>query len=120
MSARALAGIEPAEVKSILNAARSTNFGDRREIERHPFFHPVTITRMAGEPQNLSAYSRDISAGGMGLLHNMPLATGDVTLTIQDNAGDSARLSGEIMWCRPCGEGWFTSGMRFHIDAING
>jgi hypothetical protein len=88
--------------------------GERRNAERKPYFRPVSLAVLeGGEWRNFSCFSRDISPCGIGLLHNMPLERGEVELTIQMESAEDVRLKGEIMWCRPCGEGWFTSGARF-------
>ena len=62
--------------------------------------------------QLLSAFSRDVSEGGIGLLHDMPIG-GEYTITVQDAAGHEYDLTGEVLWCRPCGQGWYISGVRF-------
>ena len=99
-------------VKRLLDDARDER-GEQRAHTRQPFFGPVTIVvEENGKQSDYSCFSRDISPTGIGLLHNMPLECGEVTLTIQRQSGD-VRFRGEIMWCRPCGEGWYLSGARF-------
>lgn len=83
---------------------------DRRCEVRHPFFRPVSL---AVGPTRHSAFSREISTGGIGLLHNMELSPGEVEITISSRRGHSVRLRTQIIWCRPCGEGWYISGGQF-------
>lgn len=109
--------VTPMPVAEVLNAATAADAGDRRRTERHPFFYPVNVCSPKPGAPNYSAFSRDISAGGMGLLHNMPLDPGPVVLTILGDSASDVRLTGDISWCVPCGEGWFTSGVRFNSDA---
>lgn len=111
---------ERAQVTELLNTAKAADMGDRRQTERHPFFYPVNVSLHRTGSPSFSAFSRDISAGGMGLLHNMPLELGAVVLTILSDAASPVRLAGEIMWCVPCGEGWYTSGVRFRHGAVTG
>jgi hypothetical protein len=100
-------------VDGLLTEAKVTEHVERREETRHPFFRPVTIALDAGRGLKLSAFSREISASGIGLLHNMPLPAGEVQVTIERCAGGTATIRAEIIWCQPCGEGWYLSGARF-------
>ena len=99
-------------VGSLLNEAMAAD-RDRREKARHSFFCPVAVTVQNDARRSFSAFSRDISPEGIGLLHNMPLPAGEVTITIPTRSAGLRRLRTEIVWCRPCGEGWFLSGGRF-------
>jgi hypothetical protein len=47
----------------------------------------------------------------------MALEPGEVMLTIPSKSCGQARIRACIMWCRPCGEGWYLSGARF-LDVI--
>ena len=102
-----------AKINLLMDTARAADLGDRRAHERYPFFRPVTITGENSELRRFSAFSRDISSGGMGLVHNMPVVEGRVTLVIHTQSGEPVQLPGLIAWCRPCGEGWYMSGARF-------
>jgi len=86
---------------------------NQRLQDRYPFFRPVAINVKGHGNTEVSAFSRDICAGGIGLLHNMPLETGRVVLTIPSTAGDQLDISTEIRWCSAVGEGWYVSGGRF-------
>jgi hypothetical protein len=85
----------------------------RRVQQRHPFFRPITITMGAGKGQRVSAFSRDISARGIGLLHSAPLNTGRAILSIPSSSVHQLDISTEIRWCDPVGQGWYLSGGRF-------
>jgi hypothetical protein len=43
----------------------------------------------------------------------MPVIPGEFTLTISSPTGAAVNVRTEIIWCRPCGEGWYLSGGRF-------
>jgi hypothetical protein len=96
----------------ILEAEAATS-DNRRRHRRHPFFRPITVTLGPAPGTKFTAFSRDISAGGIGLLHDMPLDTHQATVTLPTIAGDRVDLDTEIVWCEPCGEGWYLSGGRF-------
>ena len=61
----------------------------------------------------LSGFSREISETGIGLLHNAELRNSEVEVTIPTEQGYSVQIRTEIVWCTPCGEGWYISGGRF-------
>jgi len=89
--------------------------GDRRTGVRVPFYGPVNLTvEESGLRRTYSVISRDISSNGMGLLHIMPLSLGPILLTWHRRDDESLRLRGEIVWCEPCGAGWYLSGVKFH------
>ena len=86
---------------------------DRRLQRRYPFFRPITISTDVDERTKLSAFSRDISPAGVGLLHGVPLSPGRVGLKIPLTTRHQLDVSAEIGWCAPAGEGWYLSGGRF-------
>jgi len=99
-------------VTKLLEGARSAEKTDRRASPRHPYFQPVTVVS-SDRKQKMTAFSREISESGIGLLHYMPVMPGEVTLTISGPLGAALRVRTEILWCRPCGEGWYLSGGQF-------
>ena len=84
---------------------------DRRAEPRYPFFRRITLQVPGGTPA--VAFSREISASGIGLLHNVQLTPGEVELTIPSRRGFTVRVRTKILWCQPCGEGWYISGGQF-------
>ena len=111
------ADIEIGQIRQIVErllTEAETLTGERRSLARKPYFRPVSLVMQEiGKQQSFSCFSRDISPHGIGLLHNMPLEPSEVVLTIRTESAGDVRLSSEIMWCRPCGEGWFISGAKF-------
>lgn len=94
---------------------------ERRATQREPFFAPVTVVvEENGAQRNFFCFSREISPGGIGLLHDMALEPGKkVVVTIpRKSAGDIIRLQSEIVWCKSCGEGWYSSGALF-LDVLS-
>ena len=100
-------------VLRLLSAARSEEALERRGEPRSPFFRPISILIDGPQRRQFSAFSREISKSGIGLLHNMPLEPAEVTLAILGPVGEVCRFRTQIVWCRPCGEGWYLSGGRF-------
>jgi hypothetical protein len=105
------AGLEKI-VRLLLNEARESA-DERRAEKREPFFHPVTLIVGQDQRQRFSCFSRDISATGIGLLHCMAVEPGEVVLKIPSMSCGDIRIRSEIVWCQPCGEGWYLSGARF-------
>jgi hypothetical protein len=104
-------------VLRLLSLARSEEHIDRRGEPRSPYFRPISVMLDGPQRRQYSAFSREISPSGIGLLHNMPLDPSEVTLAILGPRGEACRFRTHIMWCRPCGEGWYLSGGRF-LEAI--
>jgi hypothetical protein len=100
-------------VQYLLDEANRSQ-SDRRQIARQPFFRNVIVAVPHGETiMRYSCFSRDISSGGIGLLHPFPLVQGEVIVTIYSESIGPVQLRGELMWCQPQLEGWHTSGVRW-------
>ncbi len=97
-------------VHQLLDEARAQELTDRRAEMRHPYFAPVDV-RM--NDTHLSAFAREISPLGIGLLHNAPLPAEVVTIRLRGPQGTNLAIQTQILWCKPCGEGWYLSGGRF-------
>ena len=90
-------------IEQFLQEAASTMAADRRQAGRYPFFRRVTITPYDAAETKFSAFVRDISSSGIGLLHNRPLETQRMTLTIPTIGGRSVDLQTDISHGRyPC------------------
>src|SRR5688572_26771606 len=99
--------VEVAEEERELEQQR---WGDRRAGQRYPFFRTATIIREMESPHRYSAFTRDISMSGVGLLHDFPFGREAIDVMLE---GEKRRLRVEVQWCRSCGAGWFVSGGRF-------
>jgi hypothetical protein len=87
---------------------------ERRELARQPFFRNVIVAVPHGEGYvRYSCFSRDVSSGGIGLLHHFPLDKGEVIVTIYSQSIGPVRLRGELIWCERQLDGWHTSGVRW-------
>jgi hypothetical protein len=86
---------------------------ERRAQKRASFFSPVRFSQAQDPSRQFTCFSRDISATGIGLLHYMAIEPGEVVLTIPSVLSGDVRIRSEIVWCRPCGDGWYMSGARF-------
>jgi hypothetical protein len=59
------------------------------------------------DSHNFSAFTREISASSMGLLHNLELPLREVSITV---SGRPQQLRLRIERCKSIGEGWYISG----------
>ncbi len=85
----------------------------RRQFTRLPFFHRATVRIEGLETTEISAFTKDISRTGIGLIHDVKLDSRTVTVEIQSVGGTVATVQAETVWSKPIGEGWNVSGMRF-------
>ncbi len=98
-------------IYQLIVEAQSKENKDRRRDVRYAFFRPVSIE--VDDGHRYSAFSREISASGIGLIHNVELPEGEVEITVSSEQGYSIRVRTKIVWCQSCGEGWYISGGRF-------
>lgn len=84
---------------------------DRRAETRYPFFRQIGLMIPGQTPTR--AFTREISSVGVGLLHDVALVPGEVELSIPSKKGYSIHIRTKILWCQPCGEGWYISGGQF-------
>ena len=99
------------ELEALLAAARAGS--ERRVDPRYAFFTTVTLRPSSSPEQIISAFSREISCSGIGLLHAAPIfahESYEVDIRIEEVR---VRRNARAVWCRPVGDGWFLSGCRF-------
>lgn len=101
------------EIYDLMAQARSDDQMDRRGAARYPFFRPVTLASAGGDLGPHHAFTRELSRTGLGLLHSVQLTPGVFTVSIHHDDGRRTSLPTELLWCRPCGEGWYLSGGKF-------
>jgi hypothetical protein len=97
-------------VERMRRDADKTGAAERRSAERVPFFSAATIELKNGDSH--AAFTRDISTPGIGLLHRLPIESGEVTVHIPFPSGMLAQRT-LILWCQEVGEGWYASGGHF-------
>jgi len=105
------ANLTDEELEALLAAARGS--ADRRVDPRHAFFTAVTLRAALDRETVISAFSREISRCGIGLLHLAPIfrdQTYELDMRILEV---SVRRSLRPIWCRPIGDTWFVRGCRF-------
>jgi len=81
---------------------------EQRGRRRFPYFRPLRIDD-AGAATAL-AFSRDVSLGGMGILHREPLESTSLSLTVPTSAKGTIPVRLQIAWSELCHDGWYASG----------
>ena len=100
-------------VRDLIAAARNHHRNDARCEARYPLFRPVSL-----ELNNrcYSAYTREITNTGVGLLHNFKLPLGDLEINFSNDL-ENISLPTRIVWCKSCGQGWYISGGEFILES---
>ena len=101
-----------AAVMRIIKEARDSADLEQRRTIRVPFFRPVQVGLDDSEPPRFSAFCRDLSLYGIGLLHIMPLHCREMLVRFSSRSGPPTDLRVRLDWCQDCGEGWYMSGGR--------
>ena len=68
-------------IYQLIVEAKAALKADRRGDVRYAFFRPVSIELDDGHVH--SAFTREISETGIGLVHNMPLGEGEVEISVR-------------------------------------
>lgn len=102
-------------VRSVLDAAKAAE-SELRAQKRVPCFRPIVmeIAETHGL-QRYSAFTRDISATGLGFVHWMPVEPQEVAIYVCLGHDEVVKCPVDITWSLPCGYGWYISGGRFKI-----
>jgi hypothetical protein len=100
-------------LSAVINQIVAGTQCERRSEQRFPYFAPVTITTPDAPLVKLSAFAKDISLSGLGMVHVMKLARGPVEITMPLPSGRLVTIRTDLCWCRDFGSGWYISGGRF-------
>ena len=107
----ALAQSLPHEVQDLLADARRHG-AERRAYGREPYLHPAVL-QLEDTGERHSAFIRDVSSGGVGLLHFVSATPQRAQLMTRRMNDEIISVGVDIAWCVPCGEGCFMSGGTF-------
>lgn len=99
-------GMQPRELEllvSEMNAGQSGKGAKRREYVRMPFAHasiPMRITHQGGAAMEILVACRNLSSGGMSVLHSAYLHTGSkVVVRLPNSEGHPVDMSGWVCRC---------------------
>ena len=97
-------------VPRLLAAAKEFAERERRSDPRFPFFRHASI-RLDGQCH--SAYTRNISDSGIGLMHTMDLPLCEIELWIMTDLNGLLKFRARVVRCEPCSSGLYVSGLTF-------
>jgi hypothetical protein len=100
-------------IEGLVQEANAATIAEQRLRQRLPFFRPASITLDDAESTEFSGFTRDISSGGVGLLHQTPLDMESVNVGIWTVTGRRDDICLKIRWCNSVGQGWYVSGGQF-------
>jgi len=103
-------------IRDLVAAARTNRAHEARSEARYPLFRPVSLDM---NNRSYSAFTREITNTGIGLLHNFEVPLGDVELSFS-NKLEHFNIPMRIVWCRSCGQGWYVSGGEFIVEGHAG
>jgi hypothetical protein len=97
----------------LVQQAESDFLNDRRAYQRFPFFRLVALK---DDARVRTAFVRDISESGMGLLHDFELHRDE---RMEILVGSERRtLQACVRNCEPVGDGWWISACRIDLDCV--
>jgi hypothetical protein len=100
-------------IEGLVQEATAATIAEQRLRQRLPFFRPASITLDDAESTEFPGFTRDISSGGVGLLHQTPLDKETVNVGIWTVTGRRDDICIKIRWCNSVGQGWYVSGGQF-------
>lgn len=86
---------------------------ENRTAIREHLVRPVSV-QLRDTDETLSAFSRNISATGIGLITDAPISNQKVAvLRVGRIHGPDLFILAECRWCKRYGENWYFSGWQF-------
>lgn len=100
-------------VKDLLASDTSFDRNEARSVHRDHLVRHLRLEIRETE-QTLDAFSRNISAAGIGIITDQAIASGAIAvMEIERLKGAPAKIIAECRWCKSYGENWFISGWQF-------
>ena len=120
MKALILEGAPKSDSKLRVRMALRELLTDKREQRRErriPYLASVSITPFGVPGERISAFVRDLSPGGIGLVYLTPMQTDEVVVKLQLPRDRMVAMVTQVVWRREFADGWFACGGRF-LDAL--
>jgi hypothetical protein len=99
-------------IRDLVATARNHSKNEARGEVRYPLFRPVSIEL---NNRRYSAFTREITNTGIGLLHNFEVPLGELDISFSKDL-EHFSVPIRIVWCRSCGQGWYVSGGEFLLE----
>lgn len=86
---------------------------ENRSSHREHLVRPVRL-QIRGSRDELIAFSRNVSASGIGLITDRPMVDGTVAVLVVDSLKSApVKFLAQSRWCRDFGPNWKISGWQF-------
>ena len=100
-------------IRSLLEEDAFYDRIENRSSHREYLARPVTML-IRGSQEEIIAFSRNVSAAGIGLITNQDIPERSVAvLTVESLKEEPKRFLAECRWCRTFGLNWKISGWQF-------
>ena len=100
-------------VNDLLAADAKFDRNENRSAHREHLVRHLRLEIREPE-QSMEAFSRNISAAGIGIITDQEIAVGAIgEMEIERLKGPAVKIVAECRWCRSYGENWFISGWQF-------
>ncbi len=100
-------------VTDLLKEDSNFDRSENRSAHRENLVRPVNV-ELRDEGKVVPAFSRNISATGIGIITDEPVQIdGVAVLHIQRIQGKEVVILAECRWCKAYGENWYISGWQF-------
>ena len=101
-------------VLTLLREDAEYDNNENRSAHREHLVLSVKVHIRRPEEVELPAFSRNVSASGIGLITHDPIADRAIAaIEIERLQGGTSTVLSECRWCRPYGSNWFISGWHF-------
>ena len=86
---------------------------ENRSSHREHLVRPVTM-QIRGSQDSGFAFSRNVSASGIGLITDASVEEGSTAVLIVESLKSGPiKFLAQCRWCRPFGKNWYNSGWQF-------
>jgi hypothetical protein len=100
-------------VISALNQDAKLVCAEKRSLGRTSYLKPAVLQLLTDTEERRMVFTRDVSRGGIGLMHVDPIELQLAKLSIELESGAVVEVGLRMTWCLPCGGGWYISGGDF-------
>ncbi len=109
-------------ISALLNEDGLFSLEERRTNARRSFVRPVNMVFGDNPSDALSGFTRDLSDGGVGLMHKFPVNRGDIaTITIGRTWDGPISMKCRVCWCVSGQSGWYQTGWKIlSVDSCTG
>lgn len=100
-------------IDTLLNEDELFSLRERRNNSRKTFVRPIQLVFADNAEEVLPGFTRDLSDGGLGLIHKFEVSVGDLAqVTINRLWDGPVTFLCKACWCTSGQTGWYQSGWK--------